>query len=196
MYQHWLISIMLASAPIAAGVPQTAPATTKPASATAKPAAGTTQKPAAGTTQKPATATGAKPAAGAAATKGVRTIEIIGTEDMKFSLANIAAKRGEQIRVRLVVKGAMPKIAMAHNFVLLNKGVSQIDFVTAAMQARATDFIPADKKGDVLAATGLAGAGETVEVTFKVPAAAGDYPYICSFPGHFQAGMRGMMNVK
>jgi azurin len=176
---------MLASAPIAAGVPQTTPAAAKPAPSTAKPAGTTAQKPA---------APGEKPAA--AATKGVRTIEIIGTEDMKFSLATIAAKRGEQIRIRLVVKGAMPKIAMAHNFVLLNKGVSQVDFVTAAMQARATDFIPADKKGDVLAFTALAGAGETVEVTFKVPAAAGDYPYICSFPGHFQAGMRGMMNVK
>ena len=42
----------------------------------------------------------------------------------------------------------------------------------------------------------LAGAGETVEVTFKVPAAAGEYPYICSFPGHFQAGMKGMLSVK
>ena len=42
----------------------------------------------------------------------------------------------------------------------------------------------------------LAGAGETVEVTFKVPAAAGEYPYICSFPGHFQAGMKGTLAVK
>jgi azurin len=189
MYQHVLISLMLAAAPMAS--PQ-APAGEKPAASTTKKPASPTQKPAAGATQKPATE---KPGAAAAA-KSVRTIEIIGTEDMKFSLANIAAKRGEQLRVRLVSKGAMPKIAMAHNFVLLNKGVSQVDFVQAAMNARATDFIPADKKGDVLAHTALAGAGETVEVTFKVPAAAGDYPYICSFPGHFQAGMRGMLNVK
>lgn len=143
-------------------------------------------------TQKPAPET-AKPAAAA---KGVRTVEIIGTEDMKFSMPTITAKPGEQLRVRLVVKGAMPKIAMAHNFVLLNKGAKVVDFVTAAMNARATDFIPADKKADVLAATALAGAGETVEVTFKVPAAAGEYPYICSFPGHFQAGMKGSLVVK
>lgn len=143
-------------------------------------------------TQKPAAET-AKPAAAA---KGVRVVEIIGTEDMKFSLATITAKPGEQLRVRLVVKGAMPKIAMAHNFVLLNKGAKVLDFVQAAMNARATDFIPADKKADVLASTALAGAGETVEVTFKVPAAAGEYPYVCSFPGHFQAGMKGSLVVK
>jgi azurin len=176
MYQHLILSIMLAS-PLAAQTP----ATTKPAP-TAKPA----------DAQKPAPPAD-KPAA---ATKGVRTVEIIGTDDMKFSLATITAKPGEQLRVRLTSKGGMPKIAMAHNFVLLNRKASQVDFVTAAMQARTTDFIPADKKADVIAFTGLAGAGETVEVTFKVPAAAGDYPYLCSFPGHFQAGMKGTLTVK
>jgi azurin len=179
MYQHVILSIMLA-APVAAQTP----ATQKPAAPTTKPAAGDTQKP---STEKPAAA---------AAAKGVRTIEIIGTEDMKYSVPTITAKPGEQLRVRLVAKGAMPKIAMAHNFVLLNKKASVTDFVTAATNARATDFIPADKKADMLAHTGLAGAGETVEVTFKVPAAAGDYPYLCSFPGHFQAGMKGTLTVK
>ncbi len=172
MYPHLVLTLVLAAAPFT----QAAPATQKPAPEAAKPAP-----------------EAAKPAAAA---KGVRTVEIIGTEDMKFSMPTITAKPGEQLRVRLVVKGAMPKIAMAHNFVLLNKSAKVVDFVTAAMNARATDFIPADKKADVLAATALAGAGETVEVTFKVPAAAGEYPYICSFPGHFQAGMKGSLVVK
>ena len=172
MYQHLILSIMLA-APVAAQTPAT-------------------QKPAAGATQKPATE---KPAAGAAAAKGVRTVEIVGTEDMKYSVPTITAKPGEQIRVRLTAKGSMPKIAMAHNFVLLTKTAKVTDFVTAAMGAR-PDFIPADKKADIVAHTELAGAGETVEVTFKVPAAAGDYTYLCSFPGHFQAGMKGTLTVK
>ena len=174
MFQHVILSIMLA-APLAAQQPS--PATQKPAAPTTKPAA-----------------PGEKPAAAAA--KGVRTIEIIATEDMKFSVPTITAKPGEQLRVRLVSKGAMPKIAMAHNFVLLTKKAVVTDFVTAAMNARATDFIPPDKKADVIAYTGLAGAGETVEVTFKVPAATGDYTYLCSFPGHFQAQMKGILTVK
>jgi azurin len=71
-----------------------------------------------------------------------------------------------------------------------------VDFVKAGMTARETDFIAPTMKGKVIAYTSLAGPGETVEVTFKVPAVAGEYPYLCSFPGHFQAGMRGNLNVK
>jgi azurin len=178
MYQHFVLSVVLAASPfVSQATPATKPApTTKPAAAAQKPAPDT-----------------AKP--GAAAAKGVRTVEIVGSEDMKFSLTNITAKPGEQLRVRLVAKGAMPKIAMAHNFVLLKKGANQVEFAQAAMNARATDFVPADKKADIIANTPLAGAGETVEVTFKVPA-AGEYPFLCSFPGHFQAGMKGTLTVK
>jgi len=181
MYQHLVLSVLLAAAPFASqATPAQKPApTTKPAGSAQKPAA---DKPAAADTK-------------VAAAKGVRTIELTGSEDMKFSQTALTAKPGEQLRVRLTVKGAMPKIAMAHNFVLLNKTAKDVEFATAAMNARATDFIPAEKKADIVAHTALAGAGETVEVTFKVPA-AGVYPFLCSFPGHFQAGMKGTLTVK
>ena len=139
---------------------------------------------------KPAPAAQSKPAS------AVRTVEIGGGDDMKYSVTSIPAKPGETIKIRLVSKGTLPKIAMAHNFVLLKLGAKQIDFVNAAALARATDFIPADMKDQVLAATTLAGPGETVEVTFKVPTAPGSYPYVCTFPGHFAAGMRGTLDVK
>jgi azurin len=179
MYQHWLVSLAIASAPFVAVSPQGAPATQKPTTSTQKPAAPDTAKP-----------------AGQAASKGVRTIEIIATEDMKYSVPTIAAKPGEQLRVRLVAKGAMPKVAMAHNFVLLTKAANAVNFVTAAVMASASGYLPPDMKDQVLAATTMAGAGETVEVAFKAPSAAGDYTYLCSFPGHFQAGMKGTLSVK
>lgn len=172
MYHYWLVSLAIAAAPILAVAPQT-PATQKPATPTDKPAA-------------------SKPAA----SKGARTIDIVGTDDMKFSVTTIQAKPGEQIRVRLTSKSAMPKIAMSHNFVLLDKGASPVKFVTAGATARETDFIAPDLKKQVIAATALAGGGETVEVTFKVPAAPGEYVFLCTFPGHFQAGMRGTLTVK
>ena len=56
--------------------------------------------------------------------------------------------------------------------------------------------IPADKKDSIIANTALAGPGETVEVTFKVPAKAGSYNFLCSFPGHYALGMRGKLIVK
>ncbi len=125
-----------------------------------------------------------------------RLVEITGGDDMKYSVTSISAKPGETLRIRLVSKGTLPKIAMAHNVVVLKAGAKQIDFVNAASQARATDFIPPDMKDQVLGATTLAGPGETVEVVFKVPAAAGSYPYVCTFPGHFAAGMRGTIVAK
>jgi azurin len=142
--------------------------------------------------------TQSKPAAPTtkAATGAVRTIDLVGTDQMKFDVTNIAAKPGEQLRVRLTSKGTMPKIAMAHNFVLLKLKTSAVKFITAGAQARATDFIPDEMKDQVIAKTALAGAGETVEVTFKVPGVAGKYDYVCTFPGHFQAGMRGVLTVK
>ena len=143
-------------------------------------------------TAKPAPAQTA-PAAKAGA---VRTVDIVGTDQMKYDVANIPAKRNEQLRIRLAAKGTMPKIAMAHNWVLLKLAASPVKFITAGMQARATDFIAPEVKDQVIAATTLAGAGETVEVSFKVPGVAGQYPFVCTFPGHFQAGMKGTLDVK
>ena len=85
---------------------------------------------------------------------------------------------------------------MAHNVVVLKAGAKQIDFANAAAMAAATGYIPPAMKDQVLAATAMAGPGETVDVTFKVPATAGSYPFICTFPGHFAAGMRGNIVVK
>lgn len=148
----------------------------------------------------PVAAQGTKPAAQtakpAAAGAKPRTIEISGDDKMKFDKEEITAKAGETIRIVLKVTGQMPKTIMAHNFVLLKPGVDAVEFNKAAFNARDTGFIPPDKKADVLAATGLAGAGETVEVTFKAPAKPGSYNFICSFPGHFAMGMRGKLVVK
>jgi azurin len=152
-------------------------------------------------TPSPSPAPGAeqekKPAAPASApASGPRTVEIVGGDDMKYSVTSIPAKAGETLRIRLVSKGTLPKVAMAHNVVVLKPGAKQLDFVNAAAMARATDFIPTEMKDQVLAATTLAGPGETVEVVFKVPAVEGNVPFVCTFPGHFAAGMRGNIVVK
>jgi len=138
----------------------------------------------------PAAAAQDKPASSA------RTVELTGGDDMKYSVTSIPAKPGETLRIRLTSKGTLPKIAMAHNVVVLKAGAKQIDFANAAAMAAATGYIPADMKDQVLAATTMAGPGETVDVTFKVPTAPGTYPYMCTFPGHFAAGMRGTIVVK
>jgi azurin len=125
-----------------------------------------------------------------------RVVEIVGTDDMKYNVTTIAAKPGEQLTIRLIAKGTMPAVAMSHNVVVLTLKADPAAFVNAGMTARATDYIAPANKAQVLAATKLAANGQTVEVTFKVPTAPGSYPYVCTFPGHYAAGMKGTLNVK
>lgn len=133
--------------------------------------------------------------AGATADPTPRTVTITAGDDMKFSVSEIRAKRGERIRIVLKSTGTMPKVAMAHNVVVLAKGTDAEAFTTASVMARANGFIAPKLAGQVLAATGLAGNGETVEVTFAAPKVPGRYDFVCTFPGHFLAGMRGVLIV-
>ena len=105
---------------------------------------------------------------------------------MKFNTTAIEAKPGETLHIVLKNTGTVPKVAMAHNFVALKAGVDAAKFSQDAMMAKDTDYVPAARKADVLGSTKLAGPGETVEVTFKVPAKPGVYPYLCTFPGHYR----------
>ena len=125
-----------------------------------------------------------------------RIVDITGNDQMKYSLTTITAKPGETLTVRLKSIGTLPKIAMGHNFVLLAKGTDATAFANAAASAYQTGYIPPAMKPKVLAMTTIVGPGETAEVTFKVPAAPGSYAFLCSFPGHFVAGMKGMLVVK
>ncbi len=132
-----------------------------------------------------------------------RVIEIIGTDaggKYIFKPDVITAKPAEQLTVRLVstvgTMGKMPKQAMAHNFVLIKAGNDPLQFANAGIAGGfAGNYLPPDKKDQIIAFTPLAGVGETVEVSFKAPA-AGSYPFICSFPGHVAGGMKGTLNVK
>jgi len=147
-----------------------------------------------------AQAPGPKPTApkppAAKAGGAARTIELTGGDDMKYNVTEIKAKPGETIKIQLKNVGTLPKMAMAHNVVVVKPTTKLAEFNSAGAAARETNFIAPAMKGEVVAATELAGPGETVETTFKVPAAAGSYPFMCTFPGHFTAGMKGTLVVQ
>jgi azurin len=115
---------------------------------------------------------------------------------MTYSVSRITAKPGERLRVTLTSIGTLPKAVMAHNWVLLRLGVDAKSFSDDAALARDTDFIPPKRKTQVIAYTGLIGPGEREEITFTVPKVAGKYPYVCTFAGHYAAGMSGELLVK
>lgn len=134
--------------------------------------------------------------ASATADPRMRTIDIIGNDEMKYNVTTITARPGEKIRIRMISRGTIPKIAMAHNVVFLKGETDVIRFVNAGAAFRETDFIAPAMQNMVIAQTAFAGPGEAVQVVFSVPTKPGRYPYICTFAGHYQAGMKGTLIVK
>jgi azurin len=126
----------------------------------------------------------------------VRTVNLTGSDAMKFNVTTIQAHPGESLRIVFKNVGSMPRIAMAHNVVVLRPGTDGAAFTTAGIAARETEFIAPSAKAAVLAATALAGAGETVEVIFRVPTKPATYPFVCTFPGHYAVGMHGTIVAK
>jgi azurin len=167
-----------------------ADATGYSAASSSSPTAATTGTPAA-TASSPAAA---PTAAAAKSSGGGRVVEITANDQMKFSLATIEAKAGEELKVVLTNVGMLPKEAMGHNWVLLKAGTDPMAFGAASMTAKDTDYIGASVKDQVIAFIPVIGPKEKREVSFKAPA-AGEYPFICSFPGHV-ALMKGTLIVK
>ena len=124
-----------------------------------------------------------------------RTVELVATDDLKFSTTSVEARPGEQLRIVVRSNGQMPKIAMAHNFVLLQPGTDPASFANEGAMHRGTDFIAPGLAGRVISKTPMAGAGETAEVTLTAPG-PGSYPFVCTFPGHVVAGMAGTLVVR
>ena len=111
---------------------------------------------------------------------------------MKYDLKTFTVKAGSTIEV--VFKNVD---FMQHNLLILQKG--SLDKVGAAADKLAQDpkgaslqYVP--KMPEVLFHTSLVNPEGSETLRFKVPATAGNYPYICSFPGHWRI-MNGVMKV-
>lgn len=131
----------------------------------------------------------------AAPTTAARVIEVTGNDQMRFNVDRIEVKAGEPLKIVFTNIGMLPKQAMGHNLVILKKGVNAQAYATAALRAIATDYVPAELADQVVAASKLLGPKEKDELTFTAPSESGDYPFLCTFPGHF-ALMKGVMVVQ
>ena len=140
-----------------------------------------------------APAAAAAPAATAAS--NVLSVDVTANDTMKYNLTRIEAKVGQEIKITLTNTGTMPKAAMGHNFIVLQKGTDLKVFSDAAVAAAATDYIPASMADKIVAHTKLLGAKQSDEITFKLTE-AGEYPFLCSFPAHYLVGMKGVIVVQ
>ena len=126
--------------------------------------------------------------------KNLQTIKI-GTipERLLFTKDTLKAKAGQPVKLIF----SNPD-ATEHNFLILAKG-TPIQEIGEAANAMATDpeaakkhYIPDDKR--ILHATKMLKQGETQALRFQAPTEPGDYPYLCTFPGHWTI-MKGILVV-
>lgn len=121
-------------------------------------------------------------------------IEIVlsSNDQMQYDKNEIIVEEGQKVTIVLKHTGTMAKTAMGHNFVLLALGTDIASFAEKAIAAGDNGYIP---EGDeVIAHTDVIGGGETTSVTFTAPE-AGEYDFICSFPGHY-GQMKGKFIVE
>jgi plastocyanin len=97
---------------------------------------------------------------------------------LEFTPTRVSAKAGSRVRIRFVNDGTLP-----HNLVVPRSDDDIDALALAAYQAGETGYVPLDMKEKLVGWTTLASPGQSVEVTFVVPA-AGEYTYVCLFPGH------------
>jgi azurin len=126
-----------------------------------------------------------------------REIVITGNDAMQFDLREIEVNPDEPIKLTFKNIGSIPKIAMGHNWVLLQKDTDALAFgqKVLASGGSATNALPKSLLGEVIAHSKLLGPGESDVISFKAPSQKGEYQYVCTFPGHF-AMMRGVLKVK
>jgi azurin len=141
---------------------------------------------------------GQKSSSGSAegAPAGPRVIEISAGDTMKYSITAMEAKPGEALKVVLTNNGTLPKEVMGHNWILLKAGSDAAAFDAAASTAKATGYIPPSLTDEIIAHIDQLGPHQSGEVEFTAPTVPGDYPFLCSFPAHYQVGMHGILTVK
>jgi uncharacterized cupredoxin-like copper-binding protein len=109
-----------------------------------------------------------------------RTIEILMTDDMRFSPSHLDIRQGETLRLRAVNRGQV-----MHEIVI---GTRQELEAHAEMMKKHPNMehdepymahVEPGQRGDIV-------------WTFNRP---GDFEFACLIPGHFEAGMRGTIRV-
>jgi azurin len=128
-----------------------------------------------------------------------KEVTIQADDKMRYDVTAFDASPGQKVSVTFKNIGTTPKFSMGHNFVLLdriiNSGNVQSAFLDKASTEASHEYIPQGAK-EVLAHSKLLGPGEAEVVTFNAPFIPGEYLYVCSFPGHYSQGTKGIMTVK
>lgn len=124
---------------------------------------------------------------------GGRVLEVEAALGLQFNPKVLKVKGGEKIRLKFKNPDLIP-----HNWVLLapdaeNEVGNLSNLMISQADAVFKHYVPDSPK--VLFYTDMVDAQKSFEIHFEVPKQVGNYPYICTFPGHWMV-MKGILQVE
>jgi azurin len=113
-------------------------------------------------------------------------------EAMRFDKKEFSVPAGKQIEI--VIENPD---AMQHNLVIGKPKTMEVigaaaDKMITAKDGAEKNYVPTMPQ--IIAASPLVNPDQTYRLKFTAPATPGDYPYVCTFPGHWRL-MNGTMKV-
>lgn len=113
-------------------------------------------------------------------------------DQMLYDRTDIYVEAGRPVEIVFENIDIMP-----HNLIVIRPGMIErvgmaAEKMAADPNAFAKNFVPDVK--DVLHATRLLQPGQSDRLYFNAPSEPADYPFVCTFPGHWQR-MRGVLHV-
>ena len=119
------------------------------------------------------------------------TVDAIG--GLQYKQTELTAKPGQALAITLRNTDVMP-----HNLVILNPGkIQEVGEASFKMlndpKAGEKSYVP--DLSSVITHIPVIDPGTEYTLHFRAPKQPGDYPYICTYPGHWQA-MRGVLKVR
>ena len=127
------------------------------------------------------------------AIEGAREIVIKAVSGLKYDKLLVEAKAGEAIALTFKNEDVMP-----HNLIIVNPGMTKkVGEASFKMlnDPKALELNYTAKLKDVKVVVPVIDPKKETTVYFRVPKKKGDYPFICTFPGHWQV-MQGVFKVK
>jgi len=121
-------------------------------------------------------------------------IVLTGNDQMQFSATAFTVKAGQEVSLKFSNVGTLPKESMSHDVVILKAGSDVAKIGMATTKAGGIEKLTGADKDAVLVETKMLGPGESDVIKFTLPA-AGEYPFFCSFPGHYGT-MKGVITAE
>jgi len=114
--------------------------------------------------------------------------------NLKFDITEFTVAAGASVRLVFInPEGSL----QPHNILFVKPGAAVRVGMLVNRKMSDSEFLKNPNPGtsDVLVASTLLQAGEKQVIDFTAPQVPGDYPYLCTYPGHW-AVMKGVMKVR